>query len=228
MPAHLHLFGLVHLLILAAVPLLAALLAALHRKHPSSSRPVRVVLAVMLFLSSALNFAYYALRGDRMFPDHVPLDLCDVSLYLLIVALLTLKPVLFDLAYYYALAGATMSLLTPNLTDTTPAILSVQFFADHGLMVAAVLYMVWSRQARPRPWSVARAMLAVNIYAAFAFTFDTVFNSDYMFLRAKPDTVSLLTFLGPWPWYILATEPVALALFLMLYLPFRRPAPSAA
>jgi hypothetical integral membrane protein (TIGR02206 family) len=218
----------VHLLILAAVPLLAALLAALHRKHPSSSRPVRVVLAVMLFLSSALNFAYYALRGDRMFPDHVPLDLCDVSLYLLIVALLTLKPVLFDLAYYYALAGATMSLLTPNLTDTTPAILSVQFFADHGLMVAAVLYMVWSRQARPRPWSVARAMLAVNIYAAFAFTFDTVFNSDYMFLRAKPDTVSLLTFLGPWPWYILATEPVALALFLMLYLPFRRPAPSAA
>ena len=71
-------------------------------------------------------------------------------------------------------------------------------------------------------------MLAVNFYAAFAFTFDTVFNTDYMFLRAKPDTVSLLSFLGPWPWYILATEPVALALFLLLYQPFRRPAPSAA
>jgi hypothetical integral membrane protein (TIGR02206 family) len=228
MPAHLHLFGLVHLLILAAVPLLAAMLAALHRKHPSSSRPVRVALAVLLFLSSALNFAYHASHGDRMFPDHVPLDLCDASLYLLIVALLTLKPILFDLAYYYALAGATMSLLTPNLTDATPPIMSVQFFADHGLMVASVLYMVWSRQSRPRPWSVAWAMLAVNIYAAVIFTFDTIFNSDYMFLRAKPETVSLLTFLGPWPWYILATEPVALALFVLLYLPFRRPMPGAA
>jgi hypothetical integral membrane protein (TIGR02206 family) len=228
MPAHLRLFGLVHLLILAAVPLLAALLAAFHRNHPSSSRTLRIILAVLLFLSSALNYGYQALHGERMFPDHLPLDLCDVSLYLLIVALLTLKPALFDLAYYYALAGATMSLLTPNLTDTTPAILTVQFFADHGLMVVSVLYMVWSRQARPRPGSIAWAMLAVNIYAAFAFTFDTVFNTDYMFLRAKPDTVSLLTFLGPWPWYILATEPVALALFLLLYLPFRRPIPSAA
>jgi len=228
MPAHLHLFGLVHLLILAAVLLLAASLAALHLKHPSSSKPVRIALAVLLFLASALGYGYLALHGARMFPDHLPLDLCDVSLYLLIVALLTLKPALFDLAYYYALAGATMSLLTPNLTDATPAIMSVQFFADHGLMVASVLYMVWSRQARPRPWSIAWAMLAVNIYAAFAFIFDTVFNVDYMFLRAKPETVSLLTFLGPWPWYILATEPVALALFLLLYQPFRRPAPSAA
>jgi len=220
MPAHLHLFGLVHLLILAAVPLLAALFVALQRRFPSAARPLRILLAILLFLSSALNFGYYALRGDRMFPDHVPLDLCDASLLLLIVALLTLKPLIFDLAYYYTLAGASMSLLTPNLTDSTPAILSVQFFADHGLMVAAVLYMVWSRQARPRPWSVARAMLAVNIYAAFIFAFDTLFNSDYMFLRAKPDTVSLLTFLGPWPWYILATEPVAVTLFLLLYLPF--------
>ena len=73
MPAHLHLFGLVHLLILAAVPLLAALLAALHIKHPSSSRPVRIALAVLLFLSSALGYGYLALHGARMFPDYVGL-----------------------------------------------------------------------------------------------------------------------------------------------------------
>lgn len=228
MPAHLHLFGLVHLLILAAVPLLAALLVALQRKLPSGSRALRIVLAILLFLSSALYYGYEAMHSERMFPGHLPLELCDFSLWLLIVALLTLKPAVFDLAYYYALAGATMSLLTPDLAESATAFISVQYFADHGLIVAAVLYMVWSRQSRPRPWSVAWAMLAVNIYAAFVFTFDTIFNTDYMFLRAKPDTVSLLTFLGPWPWYILATEPVALALFLLLYLPFRRLQPSAA
>jgi hypothetical integral membrane protein (TIGR02206 family) len=228
MPAHLHLFGLVHLLILAAVPLLAALLVAVQRMLPPGSRALRIALAFLLFLTSAAYYGYMALHGNKMFPGYLPMELCDYSLWLLIVALLTLKPAIFDLAYYYALAGATMSLLTPDIVEPFPVFLSVQYFADHGLIVAAVLYLIWTRQARPRPGSVARAMLAVNIFAAFDLTFDLIFKTDYMFLRAKPETVSLLTFLGPWPWYIIATEPVALALFLLLYQPFRRPTPITA
>ena len=157
-----------------------------------------------------------------MFPDHLPLELCDASLWLIIAALLTLKPSIFDLAYYYALAGASMSLLTPDLPLSSPIFLSVQYFADHGLIIAAVLYLIWSGQARPRPGSIFQALLVLNIYAAFVLTFDFIFKTDYMFLRAKPLTVSLLTYLGPWPWYILAAEPVALILFFLLYLPFRQ------
>jgi uncharacterized membrane protein YwaF len=45
-----------------------------------------------------------------------------------------------------------------------------------------------------------------------------------MSLCAKSQTMTLLTFLGPWPWYIVAAEGVAFGLFLLQYLPFRRPA----
>jgi hypothetical integral membrane protein (TIGR02206 family) len=114
-----------------------------------------------------------------------------------------------------------MSLLTPNLPESSPAYLSVQFFLDHGLIVTAVLYLAWSGQARPRPGSVAKAMLALNIFAAIVGTFDSIFKTNYMYLRAKPQNISLLDFLGPWPWYIVASEGVAFALFLLLYLPFR-------
>jgi uncharacterized membrane protein YwaF len=43
-----------------------------------------------------------------------------------------------------------------------------------------------------------------------------------MFLFAKPQPETLLTILGPWPWYIVACEGVAFVLFLLLYLPFRQ------
>ncbi len=223
MPANLHLFGLVHLLILSAVPLLAWLLAGLQRSLAPGARGIRWTLALLLLLCTVLFYGNFAVHGEPMFPRHLPLELCDASLWLAIAALLTLNPLVYDLAYYFAAAGATMALLTPNLTEPS-LFLSVQFFADHGLLVVAVLYLAWSGQARPRPGSVARAMVGLNVFAAIAGGFDSIFQTDYMFLRAKPPTVSALDLLGPWPWYIVACEGVALVAFALLYLPFRRPA----
>ncbi len=222
MPTSLQLFGPVHLAILVAFPLLAAALAAVQRTHAAGSRGLRFGLAFVLLVDGAAYYLNFALHGERLFPNHMPLELCDVTLILTVTALLTLKPAIFDLAYYGALAGATMSLLTPNLSEPFPSFITVQYFVNHGLIVAAALYLVWSRQARPRPGSVARAMLWLNLYAAFIGTFDFLFKTDYMFLGAKPQAVTLLSFLGPWPWYILVCEPVAFVLFLLLYLPFRQ------
>jgi hypothetical integral membrane protein (TIGR02206 family) len=228
MPAPLRLFGLVHLCILVTVPLFAAIFTAIHRKLAPGSKIPHLVFAVLLFLNSAMYYGYLAVHGQLTFPDHLPLELCDLSLWLVIISMLTLKPAVFDLAYYWALAGATQSLLTPNLPRNASAYLTVQFFLDHGLIVAGVLYLVWSRQLRPRPGSVVRSMIALNILAAVIGTFDAIFKTDYMFLRAKPATVSLLTWLGPWPWYVASEEVVGFALFFLLYLPFRRPTAAAA
>jgi hypothetical integral membrane protein (TIGR02206 family) len=224
MPTDFELFGPTHLVILAAVPLLAAILAAVQRRLPPGIKWLRVGLAAMLLSDFVVYCGYQAAHGQLAFPDRLPLELCDVTQLLVILALLTLNRTICDLAYYCALAGASMALLTPNLLERFPSFLTVQFFVGHGLDVAAVLYLVWSRQARPRRGSIARTMLALNIFAAFAGTFDFLFKTDYMYLCAKPRNVSLLSFLGPWPWYIVATEGVALGIFLLLYLPFRQSA----
>jgi len=221
MPTNFHLFGPAHLAMLAAVLVLAGLLALVQRMVPSRSKTIRLSLAVTILLDTIVYYGYLAWRGQLTFPDHLPMELCDASLFLIIVALFTLNKTIFDLAYYWALAGATMALLTPNLWEPFPSFGTVQFFVDHGLIVTGVLYLVWSKQARPRPGSIFRAMLVLNILAVFVGAFDYFFKTDYMYLRAKPQNASLLNFLGPWPWYILATEFVAFGLFVLLYLPFR-------
>jgi hypothetical integral membrane protein (TIGR02206 family) len=224
MPTNFQLFGPAHLLILAAVPLLAAILAAVQRRLPPGFKWLRLGVAVLLVSDFVAYCGYQAAHGQLAFPDRLPLELCDVTQCLVILALFTLNRTICDLAYYCALAGASMALLTPNLLEHFPSFLTVQFFVGHGLDVTGVLYLVWSGLARPRPGSVGRTMLALNIYAAAAGTFDFVFKTNYMYLRAKPLNVSLLSFLGPWPWDIAATEGVAFGLFLLLYLPFRQTA----
>ena len=224
MQTNLRLFGPAHLLILASVPCLAGILAMIQRRLSARSRSLRVSLAVLLLLDSVVYYGYLVFRGQLTFPNHLPLELCDASLCLIIIALFALNKTVFDLAYYGALAGATMALLTPNLWEAFPSFGTVQFFVAHGLIVAGALYLAWSGLARPRPGSVLRAIAAMNIFAALVGTFDFVFKTNYMYLRAKPQNASLLDFLGAWPWYLVSAEGVAIVVFLMLYLPFWRSA----
>lgn len=222
MKPYIHLFGLAHLSILCAVLLLAGLLALVHRMLPVAATAVRLSLAAALLLDTTVFYGYQVRHHLISFPGHLPLELCDASLFLVILSLFTLRPAFFDLAYYWALAGASMALLTPNLWEPFPSFGTVQFFIAHGLTVAAVLYLVWSGQMRPRPWSVGRAILGVNLFAAIVGVFDFIYKTNYFYLRAKPANASVLDFLGPWPLYLLWTEGVAMALFVLLYLPTRR------
>ena len=156
---------------------------------------------------------------DLNFSDHLPLELCDASMVMTMLSLFVLRPLLFELAYYWARAGASMALLTPNLLEPFPSFIDAQYFVSHGLTVAGVLYLVWSGQASPRPRSVLRAMIGVNVFALLVGPFDYLFKTNYFYLRAKPANPSLLDFLGPWPVYILGAEGLALVLFLLLYWP---------
>lgn len=221
-PPYFTLFGLAHFVILTGVLVLAAILALIQRKFLAGSKGLRLGLAGMLLLDTIVFYWNQVTHGLISFPGHLPLQLCDLSLVLVILSLLTLNATLFDLAYYLALGGATMALVTPNLWEPFPSFGTVQFFIAHGLTVAGVLYLVWSGLARPRPGSIGRAMLGLNVFAALVGAFDAIFKTNYMYLRAKPANASLLDLLGPWPWYLLCAEGVGMVIFALLYLPFRK------
>jgi len=215
------LFGPIHIAILCAVPALAGALSVAHRRFAAARVYIRYAFAAALAADNAIYYGWLIAHHSLTFPGHMPFELCDASMVLALVSLIFLWPPAFDLAYYWALAGGSMALLTPNLVEPFPSFAAVQFFVSHGLTVAAVLYLVWSGLARPRAWSVARAMAGVNVFAVLMGGFDSIYKTNYFYLRAKPQNPSLLDLLGPWPWYIAGTEVVALVLFVGLYLPVR-------
>lgn len=227
MSSNFRIFGPIHLLILGSIPAFAGLLVLVLHLGIGTRRTMRLFLAAALILNSAVWYGYLLARGWLTFPGSLPLELCDLMLCLTIAALLTLNTSIFDVAYYGTLAGTSMALLTPDLWEAFPSFSTVQFFIAHGLVVATVLFLVWTGELRPRPGSVLRAMLALNVFAAFVGGFNVIFGTNYMYLRTKPANPSLLDYMGPWPWYILSAEGVAIVLFTLLWLPFKVKTPSA-
>lgn len=216
------LFGPAHLAIVATVPLAAGALAAVVRRRPGAARPIRIGLAVAIAANELAWYRHALARGWVDPPAGLPLDLCDVALWLTVWALVAPRPWVLDAVYYLAIAGSGMAVLTPDVGADLASYPAVKFLTAHGGVVAAALFLVWSGALRPRQGSWWRVFLCLNAYAAAIAAVNARFGTNYLYLCEKPASTTLLDLLGPWPWYVLAGEVVAVALLWLLHLPFRR------
>lgn len=214
------LFGLTHWLILLSIPALAGALTWLSRQDPGIARACRLGLGWFLLLNELGFYAFKLWKGWFQFPAGLPLQLCDLILWCTVAAAFTLKQMPFEFAFFAGILGTGMAVLTPDLWEPFPSYPTVYFFLVHCGIVATLLYLWWSRQARPLPGSVWRAMAMLNAYVAAMAIFNWLFGTNYVYLCRKPGSASLLDFFGPWPVYLIAVELVAFTGFWLLSLPF--------
>lgn len=216
------LFGARHWGVILSIPAAAALLRLAAGPQARRGRAVRLAAGFFLAVNELVWYAYRLYTEGVRFPEGLPLNLCDLSLWLTVITLLTLNRWLFDAAWFAGIGGASMAVLTPELWAPFWSYPTMYFFTAHGGVIATLIFLAWSGMARPRPRAILRAMLVLHAWAAFVAAFNLVFHTNYMYLCEKPSTPSLLDYMGPWPWYILSGELVAWALFSLLALPFRR------
>ncbi len=220
-----HLFGIPHLLILAAVIMTGWGLAVFVRRKGTREKPVRIVLGVLIGSAELAWYGYVLVRGWIIPPFGLPLDLCDLILWLTVYVLLTRSARVFDVVYFWGLAGTSMALVTPDLAAPFPSLLSIKFFFSHGMVVASLLFLIWCDALRPAPRAWWKAFLWLQLYAIVIGVFNLLFRTNYFYLCSKPPGGSLLDFLGDWPLYLIVSEVLAALIFYLLGFPFRqRPA----
>ena len=214
------LFGPLHLALLAVIALAGLALVELCRREERARRPVRLVLGIGLAVNELVWWRFrYSHEGVHLW--NLPLQLCDVTLWMTSLASITLAPALVEFAYFAGLAGAAMALITPDLWRPWPQYPAVYFFVAHGGIVVAIAVLVLGRVAPLRRGAVWRAFGMLLAYAAAVGAFNAVSGANYMYLCRKPANPSLLDLFGPWPVYLAAGAAAALALFWLLWLPIR-------
>ena len=222
------LFGPAHLTALAATALLAISVSRLVRARRQSrfGSAVRYGLAASLIGLVAFEVSM-AVQGGWAKPEYLlPLHLCDAAMLLAIYTLLAPSQRAAELLYFWAGAATTVAMLTPDVTLGFPRWEFLVFFGLHGLVVVAAATLTFGLGLAPGPGAPGRAFLATVVYAAFVGVVDAVGGFNFMFLRAKPDTPTLLDFMGPWPVYVVVGAVIALGLFQLLALPFRPASPA--
>jgi hypothetical integral membrane protein (TIGR02206 family) len=153
--------------------------------------------------------------------DDLPINICDIVLFAAVAGLLLRSPFGFELAYFWGLAGTLQGLLTPDLRSGFPTFRYFHFFWGHGAIIIALVWMLCAEGLRPRSGAVLRVSVALHVYALVVGALDWSFGWNYGYLRHRPSHHSLLNYLGPFPWYVLACDLIALGSFVLLALPWR-------
>lgn len=224
MLATFQLYGPGHLLTLLFLTLSTLLLIRLFRKDPLSrgSKSATTLLAFLCFACFPLNqAAVAALGGTRELTDILPFHLCDLAAFICGVALMTRRPLLCELSYFWGLAGTLQGVITPDLNVEFPAPSYISFFLQHGVIVITAFVLPLGLGWRPRPHAALRCYLCLLVYAVTIYGVNLLLQTNFGFVIEKPQGASLLDVLGPWPWYIIWTLSIAAVIFYILSLPFK-------
>lgn len=194
----------------------------------SGDRGRRISAALLAFANLSaypLSQAAWMSLGKPVAIDNLlPFHLCDIAAFLAGFALVTRRPTLCALTYFWGLAATFQALLTPAIGVGFPAWPFVMFFIQHFAIVAAALHLpivegwrplqpVWRGPAEVLGWSV--------LYLIFAMSVNRLLGTNFGFASRPPDNPSLIDHLGPWPWYLGSLLGIAIGMFLLLALPFQ-------
>jgi hypothetical integral membrane protein (TIGR02206 family) len=219
-----HLFGKQHLIMVALTLGLAFGLAFFAKRRLSERQQVRLsrtmtvimAIAVLGWIFIQLALGYFNYKTD------LPFDICNITALLLPFLMWTPRHRIHEVLYFWILAGTMQAVLTPHLFEGFPHYTFVKYWLVHGGLVVFAVYATLVFDLRPTWKSLWRSFLMLQAYIVFLFCINLLLGSNYAYLMGKPPTASALDYLGDYPWYLLTSECVALALFVLLLLPVMR------
>jgi uncharacterized membrane protein YwaF len=166
----------------------------LRRRSDRTKIKVLYFLCVVNFLAYASNIYYLYKRGDNIL-ILLPIQLCEIAVFLIPLALLLKKRVLYDFIFYVCALGALIALIIPSddYIGEAWSLMTISFFVFHSIIVGIPLLLAGWGFYHPAPTvkSVARLSAAIFVLALFSHILNLAFGkwfgvkTDYFFTIIK-------------------------------------------
>ena len=188
----------------------------------------RLFLIVLSFIIISLDLSEDLLRlitGYYSIKKDLPLQLCSIGIYIASFTLITKYQTPFELIFYWGLVGASQAILTP---DGDLFEIKIFFFYSqvyHAVLIFSVLWLMVKHDMRMPFNAIPKMVIITNIVVIIISIINYLLDSNYVFLRVKPNSVSPFL-MGNWPVYIIMVQVysvVLLALFIKVQNYFLNP-----
>ena len=222
-------FTLAHFLPILVAPGMILVIYRFRRSIRAAKREYvyRYVLSAALILCE-MSYFWRLVAMPSLEPnpvDHLPITVCGWAAIFASYMLVGKSQTLFDMSYFWVLAGSLFALITPTvITFTGPTRFRYyQFWAEHLLGYVAVFYMIFVHGMRPTWKSAVKAYAGLVTLAGIAYVANRLIGpgANYLFMARPEDTPSILDILPPnFALRLLVMASVVTVMFLLAYLPW--------
>jgi len=192
-------------------------------RNYKNEKNIRLVLAFTMILAD-MSYFWQKMYIGADIKDHLPLTICGWAAIIGAFLLLSENRLLFDINYFWVIAGSSNALITPAvITNSGPMHFRYyQFWIEHTSIFIALFYMIFVFQMRPTIKSFLRAFVALSMMGALSIYVNSqIAGANYLFLATTEIGDSALNFL-PVNLYIRVPimTAIILILFILAYLPY--------
>ena len=215
----LRLFDNLHLCALFISLCFIVFIPLLGRMLPKSKKYFAVWVLVLFVIGQEIfDYTNRASFRELSLARDLPLNICNFSLIIATVSLVTRNRYCFEFSYFIGATAALQSLLTPGFPYIYNHTDYIMFFFQHALIIVLALWNVFVEGMITSKNAILRTMIFLNLMVIPVGIINWFADSNYMYICQKPHVESPFLF-GEWPWYILSLELVGLLMMLIAAIP---------
>ena len=213
-------FGWLHLAWLAACILVTVANCIWYHRLGETGRGRWEKTVALLLIADEAFKVVCLLIGKRFLPDYLPLHLCSINIFLILIHAWKKSQVLNNLLYVVCIPGAMAALLFPSWTELPPAnFMHLHSFTVHILLAMYPLVLAVNGVLKPKLKAVPGCMLMLLGMAIPVCFLNRLLDTNFMFLMFAEEGNPLYIFQQMWGNHLLGYPILIAGVVLIMYTP---------